>query len=116
MMAAVQEVQTALSVPDAAVPGHMATDLSQSCKAGDMAQVKDLLSQGADARHQDEQTGMSPMMEAAKQGHAAVVQTLLAAGAPWNAQDRAEMSAGDLALDAGHDEARNLILPEHLTG
>lgn len=106
----VGKVRAALAKPDEAVPGKLASELQAACSRGDAAAVTTLLQDGADARHQDGQTGVSAMMLAAEHGHAAVVLELLQSGAPWNAQDKGERSAGDHAVRAGQHEVRALLL------
>lgn len=49
-------------------------------------------------------------MHAAKHGHAEAVKSLLDAGAPWNALSPSNLSAGDFAMDAGHQDAFDLLL------
>ena len=49
-------------------------------------------------------------MLAAAGGHEPVVTQLLAAGVPWNAVDRHNDSAGDLAAKAGHEAVYELIV------
>ena len=99
-----EEVERALALPDTAAPSHLAAELTPACTDGDVTRVRQLLADGADARHQVEGSGMSALMVAAQQGHTAAVEALLAHGAPWNAQDTREMSAGDYAMDNGHEE------------
>jgi protein arginine N-methyltransferase 2 len=49
-------------------------------------------------------------MQAAKQGHAPILDILLTAGAPWNALSPSNLSAGDFAMQEGHQEAYELLL------
>lgn len=50
-------------------------------------------------------------MHAAKHGHATVLRLLLDAGAPWNALSREKLlCAGDFAMEAGHEEAFEVLL------
>ena len=73
-------------------------------------QVEQLLQQGADAAYQDEETGCSCLMRAAKHGCLSNVSQLLAAGAPWNAVDRQGLCAGDHALAGGHEDTAAALL------
>lgn len=63
----------------------MSQELFDAAKAGDAAQVKDLLGNGADHAATDE-AGETALMHAAHGGHLAAVQVLLAAGADVNAK------------------------------
>lgn len=51
-----------------------------------------------------------PAQVAASSGHAKIVDTLLAAGAPWSAQDKQGLCAGDHAIQNEHMEVANQIL------
>jgi hypothetical protein len=104
-------VQKALALPDTAEEGHLSDAIRAACEKGDTDLVSTLLRDGADARHQDEETGLSPLIVAASKGHAAAVQLLLSHGVPWNAQDKSEMSAGDHALAGEHGEVRCVQAP-----
>ncbi|OMO70736.1 hypothetical protein COLO4_28538 [Corchorus olitorius] len=64
---------------------------------------------GADVSYFDND-GLTPLMHAAKFGYADVIKALLEAGAPWNALSPANQSAGDFAMDAGHQEAFEVLL------
>lgn len=50
------------------------------------------------------------VVPAAQNGHAEVVRALLQAGAPWNALSPSGQCAGDFAMDAGHQEAFDILL------
>jgi ankyrin repeat protein len=63
----------------------MSQELFDAAKAGDAAQVKNLLGNGADHAATDE-AGETALMHAAHGGHIAAVQVLLAAGADVNAK------------------------------
>ena len=54
--------------------------------------------------------GLTPLMHAAKLGHANLVKTFLEAGAPWNALSPSNLSAGDFAMDSGHQEVFEVLL------
>lgn len=90
-----EDVRTALSVEDDARPGHLAFELLAACAADSVSDLRDLIGKGADVRFQAPATGMSILMFAAQQSSPALVLLLLRRGAPWNAQDKEESSAGD---------------------
>ena len=73
-------------------------------------QVEQLLQQGADAAYQDEETGCSCLMQAAKHGCLSNVKQLLAARAPWNAVDRQGLCAGDHAIAGFHEDTATALL------
>lgn len=75
-----------------------------------MIQVEALLRSRVDAAYQDPSDGRSALIAAASEGHAAVVKTLLAAGAPWNAFDRQANCAGDYALAGQHEDCVEVLL------
>ncbi|XP_010530510.1 PREDICTED: protein arginine N-methyltransferase 2 [Tarenaya hassleriana] len=84
----------------------------QLCAAaivGDVEKVKELMDAGADVSYFDGD-GLTPLMHAAKLGHAPVVAALLEAGAPWNALSPSNLSAGDFAMDSSHQEAFEILL------
>lgn len=82
-----------------------------ACSKGDMETVQQLLATNQMyACQQDEATGSSPLMVAAARGHAALVQLLLEAGAPWNAVDRKGQCAGNYATDAEQWEVVNFLV------
>ena len=59
---------------------------------------------------QDEKTGISPLMMAAKFGNIEICELLLEKGAPWNAIDRYGKCAGNYASDAGHQNVVDLLV------
>ncbi|KAH7510918.1 hypothetical protein FEM48_ZijujUnG0064800 [Ziziphus jujuba var. spinosa] len=83
--------------------------LCEAAKSGDINKVKTLIHSGADVSYFDAE-GLTPLMHASKHGHALVVKTLLEAGAPWNALSPSNLSAGDFAMDAGYQEAFDILL------
>ncbi|PKA54274.1 Potassium channel KOR2 [Apostasia shenzhenica] len=83
--------------------------LCAAAVAGDCARLRELLSSGADPSFFDSD-GKTPLMHAAAGGHADAVRCLLDDGAPWNALSPANQSAGDLAMDNGHQEAFDALL------
>eukprot|EP00271_Cylindrocystis_brebissonii_P006431 TRINITY_DN19226_c0_g1_i1.p1 TRINITY_DN19226_c0_g1~~TRINITY_DN19226_c0_g1_i1.p1 ORF type:complete len:358 (-),score=85.01 TRINITY_DN19226_c0_g1_i1:220-1293(-) len=87
--------------------------LFHAIEQGDEASVRRLLeSEGADAASVDETTGRTVLMSAAEKGRMALVQLLLANGAPWNALDRQGLCAGDLAMAEGHQETVDCLVEE----
>ncbi|XP_051139392.1 protein arginine N-methyltransferase 2 [Andrographis paniculata] len=82
------------------------------CKAaqnGDLCRVKSLIESGADVTFFDAD-GLTPLMFAARTGCAEVVQLLLDSGAPWNALSPSNISAGDFAMENGHQSAFDILL------
>jgi type IV protein arginine methyltransferase len=87
-------------------------ELLLACSKGLLSEVNELINnKDADpCFHDTDSNGASPLIEAAKHGHAEVVAYLLSEGAPWNALDMAGKCAGDYAMDNGHTEAAELLL------
>ncbi|OMO70706.1 hypothetical protein COLO4_28541 [Corchorus olitorius] len=83
--------------------------LCEAARNGDVTKVNTLIKSGADVSYFDSD-GLTPLMHAAKLGYTDVVKALLEAGAPWNALSPANQSAGDFAMDAGHQEAFEVLL------
>lgn len=83
--------------------------LCEAARSGDMNKLKTLIDSGADVSYFDGE-GLTPLMHAAKHGHACVLKSLLEAGAPWNALSPFNLSAGDFAMEAGHQEAFDILL------
>ncbi|GMI21623.1 hypothetical protein TeGR_g3697 [Tetraparma gracilis] len=79
--------------------------------ASDASTVSDFLSRTPElASLQEEETGKSPLMAAAEIPSLHLLETLLAAGAPWNAVDRRGRCAGDYAVAAGSQECVDLLV------
>ncbi|VFQ90126.1 unnamed protein product [Cuscuta campestris] len=83
--------------------------LCGAARRGDLDKVKSLIVSGADVTYFDS-NGLNPLMHAAKHNHAEVVRNLLEAGAPWNALSPSNQSAGDYAMEAGHQEVFDVLL------
>ncbi|KAG2293629.1 hypothetical protein Bca52824_040298 [Brassica carinata] len=86
-----------------------ADQLCLAAKSNDLKKVQTLITSGADVSHFDGD-GLTPLMHAAKTGNAEIISALLEAGAPWNALSPSNLSAGDFAMEAGHQEAFDLLL------
>ncbi|KAL2651175.1 hypothetical protein R1flu_019303 [Riccia fluitans] len=71
--------------------------------------VKQILEAGVDVSDFDSK-GLTPLMHAALNGHASVLNTLLEPGAPWNALDPSGPCAGDYALENEHQDAIEVLL------
>jgi ankyrin repeat protein len=84
------------SVAAAAAPSALraSSELGDAAAKGDVDRVQELLAAGADVAQVDEEQGMTPLMLAARHGHADVVRALLQAGAPWNALNPSGLCAG----------------------
>ena len=78
----------------AAPPLHASSELCDAAAKGDVDRVQELLAAGADVAQVDEEQSMTPLMLAARHGHADVVRALLQAGAPWNALNPSGLCAG----------------------
>ena len=83
-----------------------------ACHTGDVATIQSFATlDRIYCCQQDQETGLSPLMAAAKAGHISLVKTLLEdGGAPWNALDRQNKCAGDHATDHEHWEVVNLLV------
>lgn len=86
-----------------------ADQLCLAAKSNDFKKVQTLTTSGTDVSHFDGD-GLTPLMHAAKTGNAEIISALLEAGAPWNALSPSNLSAGDFAMEAGHQEAFDLLL------
>lgn len=84
-------------------------ELCQAAMAGDLTTITSFIDAGYDVSYFDAD-GLTPLMHAAKHGHTEVVRKLLEAGAPWNALSPSSLSAGDFAMDNGHQDAFDLLL------
>jgi protein arginine N-methyltransferase 2 len=85
-------------------------DAALHAAAGDAAATAAALAGGACAAAADPATGRTALHAAAEAGNCDVISLLLAAGAPWNAVDRAGRCAGEAANDAGHAAAAAALL------
>ncbi len=90
--------------------------LSEACSVGNLPLVQSILKYSKDnnniftASLQDEETGLSPLMIAAKNGHLDICKVLLEDGAPWNAIDRQGKCAGNYATENEHWDIVNLLV------
>ena len=78
-------------------------------KKGDRELADMFLKKGADAAVIDPKTGRTPLHEAAARGNSPMINTLLAAGSPKNAADKAGDTALSLALKHGNRAAADLL-------
>ncbi|XP_021728452.1 protein arginine N-methyltransferase 2-like [Chenopodium quinoa] len=83
--------------------------LCEAARVGDLAGITSLICAGYDVTYFDAD-GLTPLMHAAKLGHSEVVRKLLEAGAPWNALSPSSLSAGDFAMQNGHQDAFDILL------
>lgn len=83
--------------------------LCEAARNGDVGRVQSLIASGADVTYFDSD-GQTPLMYAAKSGFSEVVRTLLDSGAPWNALSPLNVSAGDFAMENGHQAAFDILL------
>lgn len=95
-----------------ALPVENVRKMIDACHTGDIATIQSFASMDRlYCCQQDQETGLSPLMAAAKAGHLGLVKTLLEdGGAPWNALDRQNKCAGDHATDNEHWEVVNLLV------
>jgi len=96
-----------LRAEESGIP-RLAGALQNAARAGDLPQVERLLQQGA-ALNAADAAGRTPLMLAAIQGHTAVVQRLLAAGANTGLIDRDGLNAQQHARRLGYDGIAHLI-------
>jgi protein arginine N-methyltransferase 2 len=103
-------MQAESTTPD--LPIENVRKMIDACHTGDIATIQSLATmERLYCRQQDSETGLSPLMAAAKGGHPSLVKTLLEdGGAPWNALDRNNKCAGDYATDHEHWEIVNLLV------
>lgn len=83
--------------------------LCLAARGGDADKLRALIASGADVSFFDAD-GLTPLMHAAKHGHVEIVKSLLETGAPWNALSPSNLSAGDFALEADHQDVFQLLL------
>ena len=69
-----------------------------------------MVQEGTVVTKQDPNSGLSPLMEAARNGHISICEILLENGAPWNAIDRYGKCAGNYATDHQHWDIVNLLV------
>jgi ankyrin repeat protein len=93
---------------EAPAPLKLASALQDAARAGNLPQVERLLRQGA-ALNAADAAGRTPLILAAMQGHTAVVQRLLAAGANPALIDNDGLNAQQHARRLGFDGIAHLI-------
>ncbi|KAL6511610.1 hypothetical protein OROGR_021207 [Orobanche gracilis] len=83
--------------------------LCEAARNGDVDRVKSLIASGTDVTYFDSE-GHTPLMHAAKNGCPGALKALLDSGAPWNALSPSNKSAGDIAMENGHQSAFDILL------
>ena len=94
-----QEAPAATSSTQAATT---APDLHRSAERGDIEAVKAALAARPGEKDAKNRFGRTALMEAARKGHLAVVDALLAAGADRTVQNKMGQSAAEFALEQDH--------------
>lgn len=79
-----------------------APDLLSASERGDLDAVKLALTAKPSDKDAKNRFGRTPLMEAARKGHVAVVDALVAAGAARDVQNKMGQTAADWALENGH--------------
>ena len=80
-------------------------ELHRAAAAGDVARVKQLVDEHPGRiNDQDPRSGFTALHEAARRGHADVVQALIGAGAAARLRDKDDMTAVDVAIQEHHTE------------
>jgi protein arginine N-methyltransferase 2 len=93
------------------LPMENVRKMIDACATGDLTVIQQLIAQDRlYACQQDFETGISPLMAAAKAGNMQFCQELLDHGAPWNAIDRQGQCAGNYAMDAERWELVNMLV------
>jgi protein arginine N-methyltransferase 2 len=89
----------------------------EACSTGNLSNIQSILKLYRESSNdslvvslQDDLTGLSPLMVAAKHGHIDTCKFLLEEGAPWNAIDREGKCAGDYATENEHWEIVNVLV------
>ncbi|UCF81171.1 MAG: ankyrin repeat domain-containing protein [Acidobacteriota bacterium] len=89
--------------------GDINSDLLEAAKAGDAAEVEELLEQGADV-NAGEEDGTTALMFAASKGHTETVKALVASGADVNAETDNGVTALMTAVSWGYTETVKVLL------
>lgn len=106
-----QQYSSSMLNGDSTLPMEKVRQMIDACATGDAKTIQELVQQnGMYVSQQDLETGLSPLMAAAKVGNMGLCQQLLDGGAPWNAIDRKGQCAGNYATDAEHWEVVNLLV------
>ncbi|KAI9310125.1 arginine N-methyltransferase 2 [Dichotomocladium elegans] len=87
-------------------------ELLKAVDAGNLEKAKALVDDGADLCFNGDALGRTPLHHAAEHGHKAVVQWLMEERHPYNLLDKADVSAGELALKNGHNDVYELLVSE----
>jgi len=95
---------------------HNDKSLFDACSNGDLPLVQSMLKHSKEKNNifaasiQEEETGLSPLMAAARNGQLEICRILLDEGAPWNAVDRQGKCAGNYATENEHWDVVNLLV------
>ena len=95
--------------PNAALPGGE-TPLMTAARTGTLASVRALLSRGVSVDSKDERRGQTALMWAVAEGHAAVVQELIDAGADFRARLTSGFTPLLLAVREGRIDVARVLL------
>jgi ankyrin repeat protein len=95
--------------PNTALPGGE-TPLMTAARTGTLASVKALLARGASVDSKDERRGQTALMWAVAEGHASVVQELIAAGADFRARLTSGFTPLLLAAREGRIDVARVLL------
>jgi uncharacterized protein len=97
------------AAPDSALPGGE-TPLMTAARTGSLAAVKALLARHVSVDGKDERRGQTALMWAAAEGHAAVAQALIDAGADLRARVPSGFTALLFAVRGGHVDVVRVLL------
>ena len=102
---------TTASQQEASLPKDKVREMIDACASSNLPVIQQLVAENSlYVCQQDLETGLSPLMAAAKSGSLELCRELLDKGAPWNAVDRQGQCAGNYATDAEHWAVVNLLV------
>jgi protein arginine N-methyltransferase 2 len=103
--------QQQLQDETSSLPTEKVRMMIEACASANLPVIQQLVAEHSlYVCQQDFETGLSPLMAAAKAGHSELCQNLLDQGAPWNAVDRQGQCAGNFATDQEHWTVVNLLV------